>query len=52
MKISVCSKVFVECIIYLGELKETFLFPFQSTPLAFEASSNTKKLKKASIDSF
>jgi hypothetical protein len=53
-KISACSKVFVECILYLGELKEAFS-SLQLTPLPPEVSPTTKKLRKlkrACIESF
>ena len=49
-KIRVCSKVFVECIVYFGELKEAS--SFQSVSLTHEASPHTDKLKRACIESF
>ena len=53
--ISACSKVFVEYIIGFGELEEVSSSSSSSrhlVPLDLEASPNTKKLKRACIESF
>ena len=42
----------VECIICFGDLQEASSSPFQSVPLTLEAFPNTKKLKRACIESF
>ena len=49
-KISVCFKVFVECIVCFGGLKEAS--SFQLVPLTHETSPNTNKLKRACVESF
>jgi hypothetical protein len=48
---NVRSKVFVECIFYLGEFKEA-CSSFQWTPLPFVAPPDTKKLERGCIESF
>jgi hypothetical protein len=48
---NVRSKVFVECIFYLGEFKEA-CSSFQWTPLPFVAPLDTKKLERGCIESF
>ena len=55
-KTSVCSKVFVECIIYFGELEEAssyslLLLLIFSQPLNPETSHNTKKLTRVCNES-
>ena len=46
-EISLCSKVFVECITYFGKLnKASSSSSSSSEPLIREATSNTKKLKR------
>ena len=48
-KISSCSKVLVECMIYFGELNKTSSSssPSSSEPLIRFATFNTKKLKRS-----
>ena len=50
-KISVCSKAFVECMNCFGEFKEASYSSFESEAITFEASRNTKNLKKTCIRS-
>ena len=50
--ISVCSKVFVECIVYFGEFKEFFFLPSFQLASFTKASPNTTILKRACFESF
>ena len=53
-KISVWSNVFVECLVYFGELEKSSssLSSVRLAPLTLEASPNTKKPQRACIESF
>ena len=53
-RISVSSKVFVECITCYGELEEasSSSSSFQSTPLTSKVSLNPVKVNRACIESF
>lgn len=47
--VSMCSKVFVECILWFGNSKRFLLLLFQFAALTHEASPNIEKLERTCI---